>query len=112
MIFGSLKSQAFIPGTHLKVGCMGSVFYWHSSYKEKIVTFLGVKPNSFGFTTCSLVTILIVLCRLPLLPLSLYIQRRRRYMKIYAVLNIVYREHLNIYFVFNKSLPKCVPYIR
>ena len=35
-VFCSFKSQAFIPGTHLKVGCMGSVFYWHSSYKGNI----------------------------------------------------------------------------
>ena len=38
-VFCCFKSQAFIPGTHLKVGCMGSVLYWHSSYKENILHF-------------------------------------------------------------------------
>jgi hypothetical protein len=38
------------------------------------VTFLGVKPSSVGFTTCGIVTILIVPCRLPLLILLWFIQ--------------------------------------
>ena len=44
--------------------------------KKEILPFLRVKPSSVCFTTCSLVTILVVFCRLPLFALLWFIKGR------------------------------------
>ena len=44
--------------------------------KKDIMPFLGVKPSSVCFTTCSLVTILVVFCRLPIFALLWFIKGR------------------------------------
>jgi hypothetical protein len=53
--------------------------------EKNFFPFPGVKPRSVGFTTCSHVTIPIVLCRLPILALSWFIEWKRRYMELHAV---------------------------
>ena len=54
--------------------------------EKDLVPFLGVKPSSVSFTTCSLVTILILLCWLPLLALLWFIEWNGRWMQFNIIL--------------------------
>jgi len=76
-----------IPGTLWNSRLYGLRIPLACFVKEKdLLSFPGVKPKFFGFTTCSLVTILIVLCQLPLLALLLFIQCKGRCMQFNIIL--------------------------